>query len=66
MIDQDVRAALRSCLESACAWRRCGNHLRTMAGAAHLRPHHRELLLREAEAADRQADWWLVGAIETS
>ena len=36
------------------------------AAARHLQPYQRETLLREAQAADRQADWWLTGAIEAA
>ncbi|HME02422.1 MAG TPA: hypothetical protein VKG38_05265 [Solirubrobacteraceae bacterium] len=62
--DHDTRKTIRSCVASACAWRRCGKHLRTMATADYLQPQQSAQLLREAQAADRQADWWLTGAIE--
>lgn len=39
-------------------WRNEAGHLRTAASAAHLRPPQKATLLREADAADRQADWW--------
>jgi hypothetical protein len=48
-------------LDSAADWRREAGHLRAMAGAGHLAPASADLLLREADAADRQADWWQAG-----
>ncbi len=44
------RAADASCLASARRWRK---------EAVHLTAGQRATLLREAEAAERQADWWL-------
>ncbi|MDT8278725.1 hypothetical protein RQ734_21955 [Roseomonas mucosa] len=52
----------QSCLSSAEQWRRQAFHVREHAGRAYLRPEQREALLLEAEACDRQADWWLAGA----
>ena len=57
------RAADASCLASARRWRREAEHLRGNAEAATLTAGQRATLLREAEAAERQADWWL-GAVE--
>lgn len=48
-----------SCFASARIWRRDAEHLRDNADAVHLTGGQRAMLLREAEAADRQADWWL-------
>jgi len=56
--------ARHSCLASNHAWRREANALRNHARAQHLTDIQRAQLLREAEAADRQADWWLTAAIE--
>jgi hypothetical protein len=53
------RAAYASCLASARRWRREAEHLRDKAEAVHLTAGQRATLLREAEAAERQADWWL-------
>jgi len=39
-------------------WRNQAGHLRDAADAAHLRPPLQAKLIREADAADRQADWW--------
>jgi len=41
------------------SWRKEAEHLRDNAEAAHLTTGQRATLLREAEAAERQADWWL-------
>jgi len=48
-----------SCLTSARSWRKKAEHLRDNAEAAYLTAGRRATLLREAEAAERQADWWL-------
>ena len=48
-----------SCFASARRWRRDAEHLRDNADAIYLTTGQRAMLLREAEAADRQADWWL-------
>jgi len=48
-----------SCLASAGSWRKEAEHLRDNAEAVHLTAGQRATLLREAEAAERQADWWL-------
>ena len=52
----------QSCLSSAEQWRRQAGHLRDHAQRGYLRPEQREALLAEAEACDRQADWWVAGA----
>ncbi len=64
-------AAVRSCLASNTAWRRQARHLREHATSfacsvaqPRLTDQQRAILLREADAADRQADMWLNGAIE--
>ena len=61
----DGRADRLSCLASNAAWRRMASNLRTHARLAHLAASAKDALLREAIAADQQADWWLTGAIET-
>ncbi|MEJ7715977.1 MAG: hypothetical protein WKF40_09890 [Thermoleophilaceae bacterium] len=48
-----------SCLASARRWRTHAEVLRDNAEAAYLTAGQRATLLREAEAAERQADWWL-------
>ena len=53
------RLAGMSCLASARTWRSEAEHLRDHAKASCLTASQRATLLREAEAADRQADWWL-------
>jgi hypothetical protein len=55
------RLADASCFASASAsaWRAEAESLREHAQAAYLTERQRVTLLREAEAADRQADWWL-------
>ncbi len=52
-------AADASCLASARSWRKEAEHLRDNAEAAYLTAGQRATLLREADAAERQADWWL-------
>lgn len=52
----------QGCLRSVERWRRQAGHVREHAQRRHLRPGQREMLLREAEACDRQANWWLAGA----
>jgi hypothetical protein len=61
-----TREAATRCLASNAAWRREAAALRDHAALSHLSPDARQALLREAEAADEQADWWLTGAIEAS
>ena len=61
----DTRATRLSCLASNHAWRRHAAALRHHAGQSRLAGDVRAVLQREAEAADRQADMWLEGAIET-
>ena len=39
-------------------WRNEAGHLREAACAGHLRPAQKSTLFRQADAADRQADWW--------
>ena len=53
------RLADASCFASARAWRAEAEALREHAQAATLTERQRVTLLREAEAADRQADRWL-------
>ena len=47
------------CLASARAWRREAEGLRHQADAACLTQQQRCTLLREADAAEQQSDWWL-------
>lgn len=61
-----MQDAARSYLPSSAAWRREAAALRDHATLPHLSAEARQTLLREAEAADRQADWWLAGAIEAA
>jgi hypothetical protein len=51
-----------SCIEGARRWYREAGHLRTLAALPRLGDSERRTLLREAEAADRQAKAWLEGA----
>ena len=60
----DAQAQRLSCLTSNSAWRRQAANLRQHAELTHLPAEARATLHREAEAADRQADMWLDGAIE--
>jgi hypothetical protein len=52
-----------SCLASVHSWRREAQALRELAERSHLFDSQRHTLLREADAADRQADTWLDAAI---
>lgn len=52
----------QSCLASADRWRRQAEQVREHAGRSYLQPGQRRALLAEAEACDRQADWWVAGA----
>jgi hypothetical protein len=60
----DARAARLSYLARNHAWRRQATALLRHVDLIHLPDHARATLRREAEAADRQADMWLEGAIE--
>ena len=53
------RATDASCLASARGWRKEAENLRHNADTAYLTANQRATLLREAEAAERQARWWL-------
>jgi hypothetical protein len=64
MIPANYRRAVNHCLASNAQWRRHAGVLRDHAAQPHPKPDARLRLLREAEAADHQADWWLSGAIE--
>ena len=64
MIPANYRRAVNHCLASNAQWRRQAGVLRDHAAQPHLKPDARLRLLREAEAADHQAHWWLSGAIE--
>ena len=52
----------QSCMASAERWRRQAEYAREHAGRSHLQPRQRKALLAEAEACNRQADWWVTGA----
>jgi len=52
----------QSCLASAEQWRRQAEQIREHAGRSYLQPRQRDTLLAEADACDRQADWWVAGA----
>ena len=56
--------ARRSCLARNHEWRRQAGVLRDHARGSHLSEPQRDQLRREAEAADRMADEWLIAAIE--
>jgi hypothetical protein len=62
----DVMTAALSCLRSNNEWRRQATALREHAELTHLDDSQRARLLREAAAADLQADMWLTGAIEAA
>ena len=59
MAEDDHARSARSCLESAEAWRQNARYVRQHAARPHLTPHARAALLREAEASDHQAEWWV-------
>ena len=52
----------QSCLASAEQWRRQAEQVREHAGRSYLQPWQRDALLTEADACDRQADWWVASA----
>ena len=58
------RLSQAGCLASARSWRAHAEILRTHAQASHLKESQRQVLQREAEAADRQADIWFDAAAE--
>ena len=45
-------------VDAICQWRNAAANLRDLAAGTHLDPSQQATLMREAEAADRQADWW--------
>ena len=47
-----------SVAESVRQWRADAEHIRNLAAQRHLHAEQRAVLLREADAADWQADWW--------
>src|SRR5208283_4185131 len=53
-----------SCLASLRTSRRAAITIREHATASHLTEHQRAVLLRQADAADRQGDWWLAERID--
>jgi hypothetical protein len=44
--------------DSVRRWRADAEHIRNLAAQRRLQPEQRAVLLREADAADRQAEWW--------
>ena len=60
-----VSEAARSCLASAASWRREAVNLRELATGRHLTAGQANVLMREAQAADRLADEWAHGAEES-
>ena len=44
--------------DSVRQWRADAEHIRNLAAQRHLQAQQRAVLLREADAADRQAEWW--------
>ena len=58
------RLSQAGCLASAQSWRAHAEILRTHAQASYLKENQRQVLQREAEAADRQADMWFDAAAE--
>lgn len=60
-----IQRLLRAgCLASAESWRAHAEILRTHAQASHLEENQRQVLQREADAADQQADMWFEAAAE--
>jgi hypothetical protein len=58
------RLSRAGCLASAHSWREHAEILRTHAQVSYLNEDRRQILEREADAADRQADMWLDAAAE--
>jgi len=58
------RLSQAGCFASARSWRAHADILRANAQASYLDQDNRHVLMREAEAADRQADMWLDAAAE--
>jgi hypothetical protein len=50
--------------DSARQWRADAEHIRSLAAQRHLQAEQRAGLLREADAADRQADWWQTASLK--
>ncbi|HUI62206.1 MAG TPA: hypothetical protein VLX90_18415 [Steroidobacteraceae bacterium] len=44
--------------DSVRRWHAEAGHIRNLATQRRLQPEQRAVLLREADAADRQAQWW--------
>ena len=63
MDDSTIHATC--CLASVRRWRLEASALRKLADRSYLSNRQRDTLLREAEAADRQAEYWL-GATDSS
>ena len=56
--DRMQRVSAVGVAESVRQWRADAEHIRNLAAHRHLQAEQRAALLREAAAADRQADWW--------
>ena len=60
MVEAQIQCVVEmSCLASARSWRQEAAHLRDHAERPHLTSSQRAVFLRQAEAAEQQADWWL-------
>jgi len=57
--ENDRTRSVCSCLESAEAWRQNARYVRQHAAHPYLDPRARAALLREAEAAERETEWWV-------
>lgn len=51
-------------LSMCLTWRKQARYVREHAEMLHLQPEQRAWLMLEAANCDKQADWWLNGAIE--
>jgi hypothetical protein len=56
--DRMQRVSAVGVAESVRQWRADAEHIRNLAAQRHLHAEQRAVLLREADAADWQADWW--------
>jgi hypothetical protein len=53
-----MTGATKAGLVSVASWRQEAVNLRALAAKPHLSDEQAAALLRQADAADRQADWW--------
>jgi hypothetical protein len=64
-LDTEAMARNReTCRQMAVDWRKQAATLRDVGQYAYLPKPARDAMLREADAADRQAAWWEAGAVE--